>query len=280
MRYEESNYVGYDGTRMFMSVWLPGDEPPRALLVAIHGLGSHGYTLRNIGEYFAQRGLAVFAPDMRGFGHYSGLKGHVISFDEYKEDLKNIVDQVKDRFQSRLTYLFGHSLGGLHAIRYVAAYPQDVEGAMLSCPAVSESLKIGRATKAAGSLLSVLNVKRYFGNSLEFEYASHDPEVVQEHENDKLRFDKVTPRFGISALRAMREAFRAAPLIMLPILVQQAGEDMMVNPDMTRTFFDRLGSADKTWKIYEGFYHELHGEMGRDQVLNDMYAWLERRLTR
>jgi alpha-beta hydrolase superfamily lysophospholipase len=279
MRYEESNYVGYDGTRMFMSVWLPADEKPRALLVAIHGLGSHGSTLKNIGEYLAQRGVATFAPDMRGFGHYEGLRGHVMSFDEYKEDMKNIVDQVRSRFHNKLTFVFGHSLGGLHVIRYVATYPREVEGALLSCPAVSERLKIGRGMRAAATLLSVLNVKHQFGNSLEFEYASHDPEVVQAHKDDQLRFDKVTARFGRSALKAMREGFKAAPMITLPVLVQQAGDDVAVDPNMTRSFFERLGSADKTWRLYDGFYHELHGEVGREQVLNDMYTWLEKRLT-
>lgn len=280
MKYEETDYIGYDGTKMFMSAWLPGDEKPRALLVAIHGMGSHGYTLRNIGEYFAQRGIAAFAPDMRGFGHYTGLKGHVMNFDEYREDMKNITDQVRSRFHGRLTYAFGHSLGGLHVIRYVLAYPHSLDGAILSCPAVSERLKIGRATRAAALFLSLLNVKRYFGNSVEFEYASHDPEVVQGHKDDKLRFDKVTPRFGASALKAMREGFKAAPLITLPVLVQQAGDDMMVNPDATRLFFDRLGSPDKSWRLYEGFYHELHGELDRARVLDDMYTWLEKRLTR
>jgi acylglycerol lipase len=89
----------------------------------------------------------------------------------------------------------------------------------------------------------------------------------------------VTARFGRSALKAMREGFKAAPMITLPVLVQQAGDDVAVDPNMTRSFFERLGSADKTWRLYDGFYHELHGEVGREQVLNDMYTWLEKRLT-
>ena len=83
MIFKEEHYIGFDGLRMHMSSWIPDDEKPRALLIAVHGLGSHGYTMKTIGEYFVDRGIAVFAPDMRGFGHYSELKGHVMSFDEY-----------------------------------------------------------------------------------------------------------------------------------------------------------------------------------------------------
>ncbi|TET80795.1 alpha/beta hydrolase, partial [candidate division TA06 bacterium] len=38
MKTEESEYVGYDGTKMFLRAWLP-DAEPRALVIGIHGLG-------------------------------------------------------------------------------------------------------------------------------------------------------------------------------------------------------------------------------------------------
>lgn len=278
MKFNESEYIGYDGTKMFMATWLPDDERVRALLIAIHGLGSHGSTLKNIGEYFAERGLGVFAPDMRGFGHFSGLKGHVMDFDEYVEDMHNIVMQVKDRFINKLTFLFGHSLGGQHVIRYVAEYPLETDGIMLSCPAVSETLDIGTGKRIAGSILSVLNIKRYFENEIDFEVACHDPKVIAEHENDPLRFDKVTPRFGIEGLKAAKEAYQLAPFIRLPVLVQQAGDDRLVDPDKTREFFESLASEDKTWLFYEGLYHELHSEPQKALVIGDMETWLEGRL--
>ncbi len=278
MKFEETEYIGYDGTRMYMALWVPDDERPRALLIAVHGLGSHAMNMKNIGEYMSERGIAVFAPDMRGFGHYSGLKGHVMNFSEYVEDMQNIVMQVKDRFINKLTYLFGHSLGGQHVIRYVATYPRDVDGLILSCPAVSSRLPISPLKRLAAEILSLLNVKRYFANESPIEYSCRDPEVVKAHETDPLRWDLVTPRFGASALRAVKEAFNAAPRITLPVLVQQASDDMFVSPEATRKFFESLASKDKTWILYEGLYHELHSEPEKDRVLGDMYAWLDKRL--
>ncbi|MHA1934685.1 MAG: alpha/beta hydrolase [Candidatus Thorarchaeota archaeon] len=278
MKFEESQYIGYDGMRMHMSIWKPDDDKPRALLIAIHGLGSHGYTLRNIGEYLADRGIAVFAPDMRGFGHYTGLKGHVMNANEYIEDIQNLVMQVKDYYLNKITFLFGHSLGAQHVIRYVVTYPKLIDGIMLSCPAVSKQLPIPMYTRAAGTILSILNVKRYFSNTLDPTQSSHDPEAVKEHMNDPLRFDQVTPRFGISHLKAMKEAFHSAHKIIMPVLLQQAGNDMMIIPEKSKEFFDSISSADKTWMLYEGFYHSLHAELDKDRVLGDMDAWLERRL--
>jgi alpha-beta hydrolase superfamily lysophospholipase len=278
MQYEETKYIGYDGTQMFMALWRPDNDNPRALLIVIHGLGSHAGDFKNIGQYFAERGLAVFIPDMRGFGHYSGLKGHVMNFDEYVEDIQNLIMQVKDRYLNRITFLFGSSLGGINTIRFVIKYPRDIDGLILQCPAVSQTLDISRGKRIAGHLLSLLNVKRYFASNLKYEEMTRNPSIVKEHETDPLRFEMVTPRFGIEGLKASDDAFKSATYIRIPVLLQQAGLDKAVNPKRSKEFFDHLSSIDKTWKLYEGLYHELHVEPERNLVLSDIEAWLEKRL--
>lgn len=276
--YKESKYIGFDGTRMFMALWRPDDDKPRALVVALHGLGGHAEDMQNIGEYLAEKGIAVFAPDLRGFGRYSGTKGHVMSFEEYVEDIQNLLMQVKDTYLNKITYLFGASLGGLNAIRYVVRYPRTVDGLLLQCPAVSQSLGIGIGKRIAGNILSVLNVKRYFSNELDYSDASRDPENVKRLENDPLRFNIVTPRFGIEGLKASKDAFRSASSIVMPVLLQQAGADKLVIPEKSKEFFENLSSADKTWILYDGLYHQLHAEPEKDRVLGDLYNWLDKRL--
>ena len=39
MTYEESEYAGYDGKKMFMRIWKP-EGPPKAVVLGIHGLGA------------------------------------------------------------------------------------------------------------------------------------------------------------------------------------------------------------------------------------------------
>ena len=278
MKFKETHYIGYDGTRMFMASWIPDNEKPRALLIAIHGLGSHALDLATIGEYFADNGIAVFAPDMRGFGHFDGLKGHVMRFDEYTEDIQNIVMQVKDRFLNKLTYLYGISLGGVKVLRYAVAYPMTVDGILLHCPAVFQTLGINPVTRFFAYLLSLLNVKRYYDIPTDFEESSRSPEVIKRHEEDPLRVDQVTPRFGIEALRASEHSFTLGPRIRLPVLIQQAGADKQVSPEKVQEFFNTVDSPDKEFRLYEGLYHELPEEPEKDQVLGNMNSWLEKRL--
>ena len=53
---------------------------------------------------------------------------------------------------------------------------------------------------------------------------------------------------------------------------------MLVNPGDARFLYDTVSSDDKTLKIYEGLYHEVHNEPERATVLRDMGAWLEARV--
>jgi alpha-beta hydrolase superfamily lysophospholipase len=276
--YKESKYVGFDGTRMFMALWRPDDDKPRALVITLHGVGGHAGDMTTIGEYLAEKRIAVFAPDQRGFGHYSGTKGHVMSFEEYVEDLQNLVMQVKDTYLNKITYLFGASMGGLNAVRYVLKYPKTVDGLLLHCPAVSHNLDVGVGTRIAGTFLSVLNVKRYVESGISYSDASRNPENVKKLEADPLRFSLVTPRFGMEVLKASKDAFQSASTITMPVLLQQAGADKLVFPEKSKEFFENLSSADKTWRLYDGLYHQLHQEPEKDQVLGDLYAWLDKRL--
>ncbi len=276
--HEESHYIGYDGLRMFMHLWRPENDKPRALLVAIHGLGSHGGDMFTIGEYLAERGIAVFAPDMRGFGHYTGLKGHLMNHDEYIEDIQNIIMQVKDRYLNKITYLMGASLGGINVIRYAATYPKDIDGLILQCPGVSQTLPINPLVRFVGEILSLLNIKKFFSSGVPLEAGCRDPDVVKRHRDDPLRVEEVSARFGISGLKSAKIGVQAAESLTRPVLLQQAGDDNLVSPEKNREFFDRISSKDKEWRLYEGLYHEIHEEPEKEIVLQDMYAWLNKRL--
>jgi len=43
-------------------------------------------------------------------------------------------------------------------------------------------------------------------------------------------------------------------------------------------FYQTAGSKDKTLKLYEGHYHDLLADLGREQVMADIQAWIAARL--
>jgi acylglycerol lipase len=272
--YEETEYLGYDGKQMFMRVWSPDGEP-KAIVLGVHGLGSHSGLLSFVAEHFAQRGYKFYAPDMRGFGHYDGLKGHIDYFDEYIKDLEALLAHIKLKHSVSKFFMYGHSLGGLWTARYAIQHGNDLDGIVLASPAVSDRLKIGGATRALLKGLSRLNVKMLFGTGLDLDLIARNPEVVRRNKEDPLRFDKVTPRGGAEGLKAKEEVFNQAHLITIPVLVQQSEDDLIVIPEMSKDFYDRISSKDKSWKSFPGLYHEPFEDKGGDEYLNNILDWLD-----
>ncbi|MBD3405735.1 MAG: alpha/beta fold hydrolase [Candidatus Lokiarchaeota archaeon] len=271
----ETSYKGHDDKEMFLRIWKSKTEQEKAIVIGIHGLGSHSGLLSFLGETFSKQGYTFYAPDMRAFGHYDGTKGHIESFDEYTEDIHALVHQIKSVNPSKKVFLFGHSMGGLHVIRYAAVYQDEVDGLITPCPAVSERLKIGSVTKAIARILAKANSMRYFDNGLVLDYLSRNEEFVERNRNDPLRFDKATPRFAIEGLKAREQASALGDKITLPIFVPQSGDDKILIPEENKEFFDSIASEDKTWKLYPDLYHEPWEEEGGDKMLEDILEWLD-----
>jgi len=273
IQHEESNYVGDDGKNMFMQSWLPEDQPT-VVVLGVHGLGGHSGELAFIAEYFCERGVAFYAPDLRGFGRNDGEMGHVDSFDEYTEDINSLASFLQLKYDEKKLFLFGHSLGGLHVLRYAVAYPETIAGIMVTCPAVSERLEISSFLRKIISGFSRLNVKAHFGSGLNLDLVAKNPEVVKRHKEDPLRVEKVTPRFAKEGLEAKDKLFESADRITVPVILAQSGDDRILVPEENRDFYNRISSEDKTWKLYEGFYHEPFEDEGGEKMLDDLYEWL------
>lgn len=66
--------------------------------------------------------------------------------------------------------------------------------------------------------------------------------------------------------------------IALPVLILHGTADKATRPDGSQQFFDEAGSADKTLKLYEGHYHDLLNDIGKEGVMDDIAAWIDQRL--
>jgi alpha-beta hydrolase superfamily lysophospholipase len=64
----------------------------------------------------------------------------------------------------------------------------------------------------------------------------------------------------------------------LPCLIVHGGADRIAGPEASQTFFDNVTLADKERIEYDGYYHEVFNELGKEQVLADVEAWVERHL--
>jgi alpha-beta hydrolase superfamily lysophospholipase len=255
-------------------------KPERARMVIAHGLGEHSGRYANVIEQLLPKGISVWAPDHRGHGRSDGRRGHVLNFGQFLTDLQLSVDMARENIPNDLKlFLLGHSMGGLIAICFVQRFPELVDGVIASSPALGLVAEIPAVKKVLGLCMSYIWPGLSMGNELDPAKISHDPDVVSAYVEDPLVHDRVTARFFTELVAAMESANQQTSVPNIPILLQVAGDDHLVDAQSSVRFFEKLSAKDKTLRVYDGLYHEIYNELQRQrrQVLNDLEQWLEKR---
>ena len=273
MQQKEGNFKGTGNFNLYWRCWLP-DGQVKAIILVAHGLGEHISRYNNLANNVVPLGYAVYGLDHQGHGKSEGTRVFVERFQVYLDDLYTLFNMVSKDNPGKKMILYGHSMGGLIAVDYAVKHQQDLAGLVISAPALKPGESITAATIAMARILSAITPKLGV-QALDSTYLSHDKTVVEAYDKDPLVYrGKITARLGSELFTAMKAMDSQMQFITLPLLILQGSEDKLVNQDGAKTLYEKAGSKDKTLKIYEGFYHEVHNEPGNARVFADIETWL------
>ncbi len=107
---------------------------------------------------------------------------------------------------------------------------------------------------------------------------SRDPEVGKAYLADPLVFGTATTRWFTEAMAAQQQALAHAPALRLPMLIVHGAADGLADPEGSRTFFEALGSPDKTLRLWPELRHEILNEPEKLEVARLMIDWLAKHL--
>ncbi len=273
---EERYFHAKDGSSIFYRTAIP--ENAVACLILLHGYAEHSGRYLHVIDYFADRNIAVFAPDERGHGKTAKTLGYMESFDAVLEDIIMIHKQIKEKYPTRPIFLYGHSMGGLLALIYAEKKQSDLNGLILSGAALVlpdniPPFLIKMAHFIAG-VMPKLPVQEFDTSGV-----SRDPEIIRKIEADPLCYKgKTRAGTGDEIIQGIKRALANLSGITIPLLVCHGGSDPIINPDSSRNIYNTAGSEDKTLKIFENLYHEIHNEPEKAEVLNFIGDWIEKRI--
>ncbi|HLG21576.1 MAG TPA: lysophospholipase [Candidatus Manganitrophaceae bacterium] len=249
-------------------------NPLKALLIVVHGLSEHKGRYRRLQRDLASEGYGTYAYDQRGFGLSGGARTYVRAHTDFLFDLKKVFEFVRGRHPGLKVALMGHSFGGAVAASFCAEYPSEADGLALSAPAYKvPSLPL--RLELLGYLLNHLMPARAIRYQSEPKYLSRDPEIGAAFRSDPLVQQAGTPRFYIEFRKMNRRLRREAEKIAVPTLILQGTEDRIVIPQGAQALYNRLTTPHKRLIWYEGFYHEVFNEIGRERVIADLISWLK-----
>ncbi|HWI66382.1 MAG TPA: lysophospholipase [Symbiobacteriaceae bacterium] len=270
--HENSGYLtGVGGVKLYYRTWMP--DEPRASLVLVHGMNEHIGRYAHVAEFFVGQGFAVYGLDHRGYGQSEGVRCHVNRFEEYLEDLHQLVDMAQERGKP---FMVGHSLGGLISFRYALAYPETLRALVVSSPLFRQKTEVDAVTRALAPVLSFMLPRLQMKVPFAPNAVCRDPEIVQKYATDPLVGRTATPRWFIESTRAALACHQGLTQGMkLPVLFLQAGDDQLVSPEATQAVYGMVPHEKKAFKLYPGKFHEIFNDPGREAVFQDILNWMQ-----
>ena len=268
---EEATFKSAGGVTIAYRAWrAPGRA--RGLVVIVPGFNSHSGYYGWVAKELLAQGLSVYAVDLRGRGRSDGERFYVAQFADYLADVTGMVDLAAAREPNLPVFMLGHSAGGVLACLYALDHQVRLTGLVcesfaFQTPAPDFALAV---LKGLGYVFPHAHVLR-----LKNEDFSRDREAVAVMDADPLIAHETQPTQTVAELVRADERLKTAfPQITLPLLILHGTADKAAKASGSQLFYDEAGSPDKTLKLYDGHVHDLLNDLGKDQVMADIAAWI------
>jgi carboxylesterase len=237
-----------------------GSGPTGAFL--IHGFTGSPRSMRDLGEYLAQRGLSV-----RGVR----LPGHGTSWEDL--NLKNSDDWVQAVDAEFLEFAGGHeevfvvglSFGAALGIDLAVRRPDRVAGLVTLAPFL---LSKDPLRFAAPLVAKVLKGFPGVGND------------ICEPGQDELCYDTLPVKAVPHVLRFVARVRGLLPSLQTPVLTMHSRNDHTAPSDASKLIMDKAGSGDKNVVWFERSYHVITMDYDRHEVFERTYNFIKERAKR
>lgn len=270
-------FVSFDGAELGLSAWTPPEgQEPWAVVIGIHGMNDYAGAFYLAGPWFAERGVAVYAYDQRGFGR-SPRRGVWGGERLMTEDLRTAVAVARRAHPNATIAIIGESMGGATAVAtFGAENAPHVDRLILSAPAVwgwstlpdayALTLWVGAHTFPWRPVTAPRGVQRRIvasDNNEALRHAGRDPHMIWE-----TRIDAV---YGLVGL--MEDASRRTANLHGDVLYLSGAHDQIIPRASSIAAARRLPASART-AYYANGYHWLLRDLQREVVYTDILAFL------
>jgi alpha-beta hydrolase superfamily lysophospholipase len=275
----DDSFVDASGVTIHSYSWVVGK--PKGIIQIAHGLGEHALRYEWLAQQLVDAGYSVYADDHRGHGA-TGVEQHGGDLAKLGRlgpgglratiaAIRQFTAIIRDANPAVPIVLLGQSWGSLMAQIIINEHSADYAAVVLA----------GTAHRSIGLMNGGdLNAKHKHLGPTRFEWLSRDPAVVSAFVEDPLTFyADVIKLFGIpDGLRLFgRPAKSIEPSI--PVLIMIGSDDSLGGEKSVAKLADeyvtRSGLEDVKVIVYPGARHEVFNETNRDEVANDLTAWLD-----
>ena len=309
MKKEELYFESRDGKTQIHAIrYTPDDGEIKGVFQIIHGMSEHFSRYEDIAEFLTSKGFVVTGDDHLGHGGSvgeDGLKGYFCDQDPATvvvRDVHRLKKMTQELYPGKPYFIMGHSMGSFIARNYIMRYGTGIQGAVI----------MGTGNQSKG----LINVSKFIAGFQKLFFGDKHPALFINNiafggynkriENPKTPFDWLSvneenvqryiedPDCGfLFTVNGFRTLFELIDRLLskknlekvpagLPLLFVSGAEDPVGDygkgVTAAKDALSAAGVMDIEMKLYPGLRHEILNEKERDEVKEDIYNWLLKKM--
>lgn len=286
--------------------WIPEGEP-KAVLQIVHGIAEFVERYDGFANFLTEHGFVVVAEDHMGHGQSingEGIQGYFHGgWFTAIEDTMQLMRDTKEAYPGIPYILFGHSMGSFMARTILCKYPDSgIRAAIICGTGWQPALALPALIKVVEGICKKTGETNPNDKLQNLVFGSYNSKV----EHPRTPYDWLTrdakivdayiahPLCGFTAscglLREMMKGIHfieqkgnmAAMRKDLPVFFIAGGDDPVGSYGkgihQSAEAFQKAGMKDVSVRIYPLCRHEILNEINREEVYEDVLAWIESKL--
>lgn len=261
--------------KMFAQKWAP-EKGLDASIILIHGFGEHSSRYAHMAEFYCKNKIQILTFDLYGHGQSAGTRGYIPNQTAYFDDLDIFLENSGEFLADKPVFLYGHSMGGMIVLSYVLKRKPSFSGIITTAPLIDTAKPMDNSTKALAKIMEKIAPRLAIDSGLERSYLSRDKTVVDAYNADPYVFGKATTRLGVFLADTEEYIRTHASEFKEPLLMMVGSDEHIVSKPEIDTFMQSVPQG--TYKVWDGFYHELHNDPGKEEIFKYTLAWMKDRM--
>lgn len=284
-----------------LRLWEP-EAAPRGIVVISHGMAEHIARYEALGLSLAAAGFEVCGYNHLGHGEEAPRKGYFADdkgWNRLIQDLDSVIRLMAQRRPGLPIVLLGHSMGSFLAREYVLRHPKGMDALVLSGTGWHPKALCGFGRLMAGVMCALgdarapsklLDRLAFSANNKPFlpartpcDWLSRDAAEVDKYLADPLCgfvfsaggfSDLFSGLWTLSRLSRLRTLPKGLPVLLISGGADPVGGQGRGVKTIARQYRE-AGLQGVQVKLYPEARHELFNETNREEVTQDLVAWLE-----
>ena len=156
-------------------------------------------------------------------------------------------------------------------LSYSLDKPKDVNIIVVTSPWIRLAFEPPKVKVKLATMLGKLLPAFSQNTGLNPYHLSQNPSVGKDYIKDKLVHDKISVSMYLGILDAGNEIISRKDLG-LPCLLLHGSDDKITSWPASQEFANNNNNVN--YKLWDGYYHELHNEDDKDKIMEYIYTWI------